>query len=555
MMNSAVARILTADGQAVGAGVLFETNRILTCAHVISHALRISVDSEPNATVQLDFPLSSSRRCYQGRVISWHSEEGHDLAVLQLHGDLQDEIMPVRLIADESKNLWGHTFRTYGFPRRFELGVWSAGKVLGPTGTNDWLQIEAGQEIGYRIVPGFSGSPVWDESLGGVVGLVAATDVQSRAAFVITTAAIASIIPEISFVKPSLLPPKPSRRLKVFLCHASDDKPAVRDLYRRLRNDGTEPWLDEQDLLPGQRWQLEIPKAVRSSDAVLVLLSSNSVTKSGYVQKEIKTALDAADEQPDDRLFLIPVRLEDCEIPDRLTPFQWVNLFDDAGYDRLLRSLRRLADSIGIKIQEGPHRAVVPSEQLPPLVSILFLAADPTDTSRLRLGEELREIQEKLQLSKGRDRLELSARMSVKPADISQSLLDVEPQIVHFSGHGTRTGELCFEDSQGNSHLISGEALRALFSQFTDQVRCVILNACYSESQAQQIAKHVQYVIGTTHAIGDQAAIAFSVGFYQALGAGRSVEDAYQLGCAQIQLQGMSEHLTPILLKDGRLRV
>src|SRR6185503_12536496 len=179
--------------------------------------------------------------------------------------------------------------------------------------------------------------------------------------------------------------------------------------------------------------------------------------------------------------------------------------------------------------------------------SILFLAADPTDATRLRLGEELREIQEKLQLSKQRDRFKLEQRMSVRPADISQALLDVQPQIVHFSGHGMASGELCFEDSSGRLLPIRPDALAALFEQFSSQVNCVILNACFSEIQAEAIRTHIDYVIGMNKAVGDRAAIAFAIGFYQALGAGRSIEEAYKLGCVQIQLHGIEEHLTPVL--------
>jgi hypothetical protein len=186
------------------------------------------------------------------------------------------------------------------------------------------------------------------------------------------------------------------------------------------------------------------------------------------------------------------------------------------------------------------------------IVSILFLAADPTDLSRLRLGEEFREIQEKLKLAKLRDlfRLELP-QLSVRPSDITQALLDTQPQIVHFSGHGTSTGELCFEDLEGETHPIEPDALAALFEQFSGQVDCVILNACYSEIQAKAIAKHIKYVIGMNQAIGDKAAIDFAIGFYQALGGGRSIEDAYKLGRVQIQLQNIPEHLTPVLIKEG----
>lgn len=553
MINNAIVRIFDTNRRVVGAGFLVADKYILTCAHVVSQALRKYDLDEPSDSVYLDFPLVVPQTIQKARVVMWKPEENKDLAGLELLEPAPDNIQPVRLIVEDSNNLWGHSFRTYGFPKGYEFGVWSSGVLLGPTATNDWLQIESGQEIGYRIQPGFSGSPVWDESLGGVVGVIAASDVQSRAAFIITTSLISSAWP----ILPSSAPDRPvfkrdGQKLKIFLCHASDDKPSVRKLYRRLQSDGVDPWLDEENLLPGQKWQLEIPKAVRSSDAVLVCLSQNSVTKSGYVQKEIKFALDAADERPEDKIFLIPIRLEECEVPERLVPFQWVNLFGEDGYERLLRSLRQLANSIGIQVRT-PTPAEISSRQLSSITSILFLAADPADTTRLRLGEELREIQEKLQLAKLRDRFELNARTSVRPADISQALLDINPQVVHFSGHGTRGGELSFEDNQGNAHLVSSVALSTLFDQFSNQIRCVILNACYSESQAQAIAKHIEYVVGTNQAIGDRAAIAFSVGFYQALGAGRSIEDAYKLGCVQIRLQNIPEHLTPILIKKGRL--
>lgn len=183
------------------------------------------------------------------------------------------------------------------------------------------------------------------------------------------------------------------------------------------------------------------------------------------------------------------------------------------------------------------------------MLSILFLAADPTDASRLRLGEEAREIQEKLRLAIHRN-FEFHQSTSVRPADISQALLDTHPQIVHFSGHGTRDGSICIEDGLGQMHPIQPDALAALFEQFKTQVVCVVLNACYSELQARVIAKQIRYVIGMNQAIGDQAAIAFSIGFYQAIAAGRSIEDAYQLGCVQIRLHNIPEHLTPVLINE-----
>ncbi len=132
---------------------------------------------------------------------------------------------------------------------------------------------------------------------------------------------------------------KQAQSLRVFLCHTSSDKPRVRELYRQLKSDGISPWLDEEDLLPGFDWQIEIPKAVQNSDIVIVCLSKDSVTKTGYVQKEIKYALDVADGQPEGTIFIIPLKLEECEVPIRLSRWQWVSLFSSSGYQRLLRSL------------------------------------------------------------------------------------------------------------------------------------------------------------------------------------------------------------------------
>jgi hypothetical protein len=132
--------------------------------------------------------------------------------------------------------------------------------------------------------------------------------------------------------------PKP---LRVFLCHASGDKPVVRDLYRKLSQSGYTPWLDDEDRLPGQEWEREIPKAVSASDVVLVCLSYASASKQGFVQKEIRLALDASDRQLEGTIFVIPVRLEPCEVPERLSRWHWVNLFEESGYGKLVRSLEQ----------------------------------------------------------------------------------------------------------------------------------------------------------------------------------------------------------------------
>ncbi|KAM3103008.1 TIR domain-containing protein [Phormidesmis sp. 146-12] len=189
-----------------------------------------------------------------------------------------------------------------------------------------------------------------------------------------------------------------------------------------------------------------------------------------------------------------------------------------------------------------------------PVKRILVLAANPKGTSRLRLDAEVRDIEAGLRRSKNRDQFVLTQQWAVRPRDIQRAMLDVDPQIVHFSGHGSGDEGLVFEDEVGLPKLIEGQALARLFDLFSDKVECVVLNGCYSEVQAQSIAQYIKSVIGMTQAIGDEAAIEFSVGFYDALGAGRSVDFAYELGCSAIAMAGMQENLTPVLIQkaDGK---
>jgi uncharacterized protein YjbI with pentapeptide repeats len=189
-------------------------------------------------------------------------------------------------------------------------------------------------------------------------------------------------------------------------------------------------------------------------------------------------------------------------------------------------------------------------QQKPGLVkTILILAANPKNTSRLRLDEEVREIDAGLQRAKKRELFDLKQRWAVRVQEVYQSLLDLKPQIVHFGGHGAGDEGLQLEDETGKMRLVSTEALARLFELFASDVECIVLNACYSEVQASAIAQHIPYVIGMNKAIGDKAAIKFATGFYSALGAGESVEFAYKLGCNVIQLDGIPENLTPVLKK------
>lgn len=140
------------------------------------------------------------------------------------------------------------------------------------------------------------------------------------------------------------------RPLKVFLCHAHADRNPVRALYTRLTDDGVDAWLDKEKLLPGQDWELEIKKAVRAADVVVVCLSKQ-FNQAGFRQKEVRLALDTAMEKPEGEIFIIPARLEECDNLESLRKWHWVDLFEENGYEMLLRALRARADRIGARLR------------------------------------------------------------------------------------------------------------------------------------------------------------------------------------------------------------
>jgi hypothetical protein len=179
---------------------------------------------------------------------------------------------------------------------------------------------------------------------------------------------------------------------------------------------------------------------------------------------------------------------------------------------------------------------------------ILVLAANPVDTPRMRFDREIRDIEEGLRRSRQRDRFDLEPRLAVRYKDLRRALLDIEPQIVHFSGHGGTDG-LKLEGPDGKAATVPPAALSDLFRLCAGHVECVILNACYTAVQADAISEHIENVVGMLDKIPDKAALEFSVGFYDALGAGETVERAFQFGCNAIQFafRDFPAHYIPIL--------
>lgn len=183
---------------------------------------------------------------------------------------------------------------------------------------------------------------------------------------------------------------------------------------------------------------------------------------------------------------------------------------------------------------------------LPEKIRVLVFAANPADQQQLRLDKEVRDIGEKIRLAEYRDAVELSSRWAVRTSDLFQALNEITPSIVHFSGHGSEES-LIFEDYAGNTKLVSKEAITSFIALGADHVRVVFFNACFSETQAEAAAQHVDVAIGMNAPIGDDAARVFAAQFYSAIGFGYSVQRAFDQALTQLTLEGITEEKTPQL--------
>ena len=182
---------------------------------------------------------------------------------------------------------------------------------------------------------------------------------------------------------------------------------------------------------------------------------------------------------------------------------------------------------------------------------ILILTANPTDTSRLRLDEEVREIENAHRQATFREEIEFISKWAVRIDDLQRHLHYYKPNIVHFCGHGAGDDGLLLENQYTQKQFVSSESLGDLFKLFKENVECVVMNACYSEVQAEAIHEHINCVIGMNYKIGDKAAIKFATGFYDALTNGRNYQDSFEFGKNALDLENIPESGIPqIKIKD-----
>jgi len=226
---------------------------------------------------------------------------------------------------------------------------------------------------------------------------------------------------------------------------------------------------------------------------------------------------------------------------------KWNSLVPE--YDGLVTETEQLRKSLDDALAENrTMQQKLRAEMTEPEVRrILFLGASPLDEVRLRLDKEIREIEDALRITALRDSFDLKQKWAVTAEVLQRSMLEEDPKIVHFSGHGDTAG-IAVEDTLGNARMIGSEVVGRLFEAFSGKIECVLMNSCYSESQAREISRHVPYVIGMKKSVSDDLAIAFSVGFYTALGAGWDIKFAFKMGVLRIELEGIDGSDVPLLL-------
>jgi hypothetical protein len=230
--------------------------------------------------------------------------------------------------------------------------------------------------------------------------------------------------------------------------------------------------------------------------------------------------------------------------------------------DKLAKKLQkentRQLDDINCALQNQQHEQKHLSSEIeklksvPEKITVLFFATNPIDTDRLRLDEEARSIQEMIRKSEHRDSIVFESRWAVRPMDILQAINELNPDVIHFSGHGADSSDLVLENVVGSAKLVTKEAITQIIMTSSDKIHLIFFNACFSNEQAQVVTEYVDAAIGMTTSISDAGACAFAAQFYSSLGFGLSIQKAFEQANAALMLESFGEQDTPQLyVREG----
>jgi TIR domain/Trypsin-like peptidase domain/Effector-associated domain 9 len=388
--KAAIARIYHSNRAIVGAGFLVSDRYLLTCAHVVTAALGIPTETVemPTTALELDFPLIASGQKVKAKVVFWQSvnpsQAGEDIAGLELEEALTAG-QPVRLV--ESEELWNHPFQIFGFPSKRDEGIWASG-VIRDRLANGWVQIEDIKAQGQAVQPGFSGAPIWDEELQGVVGMAVVADKkrdETKTAFMIPSTVLAAAWSELGLLiqpsdavkegrggeslgggVPTREQGNEERERKIvkdfFVSYNRADKQWAEWIAWTLEEAGYSVVIQAWDFRPGGNFVLDMQRAAAESQQTIAVLSE-SYLKSSFTQPEWAAAF-AQDPQSLERK-LIPVRVKDCKPEGMLPQIVYIDLVGVSEADAKQALLDGLRDRM--KPLEKPIFPEMGSPQAPPI--------------------------------------------------------------------------------------------------------------------------------------------------------------------------------------------
>jgi len=284
----------------------------------------------------------------------------------------------------------------------------------------------------------------------------------------------------------------------------------------------------------------------RITNAGAAEVSDLEIRLSGQVTTDERTAHSTLEQLPPGRSVDVPfyvlARHAGANVPVYL---------DFAYHHQSRRLVRQTTQSVRV-VRDRTIRPAAASAGGRHPVKVLILGANPPDTEPLGIDSEIREIQNVIRAGADRDNIEVGIRLAVRPEDISQALLDEEPRLVHFAGHGGgQHGSFAAESEYGLAHIIPVDGLVGLFGTFGRDVECVLFNACDTELLARELSAVILYAIGMRHRVHDKSAIRFSRGFYRALAAGKSIDDAFRLGVIELNMTSSgSDGSAPVLFRQ-----
>jgi len=344
------------------------------------------------------------------------------------------------------------------------------------------------------------------------------------------------------------------RNLKAFLLYDHADIFAARKLYKDLTKDGIDIWFDEESLVPGHDKRIESEKALSNSDAIIICLSPTSVSKEGFTQKIFKYARDIALEIPDGEIFLIPVIFEKCIIPHNLQGLQYVNLFAENGYSKLVQSLSLRSQRLNLRLES---ENAIPTEKLTgssidPMINILLIgSADDVALIKSQIEQDIQYIKEdKNWISRSNNVLVHS--LSSNQIKDFRNIFDLKPTIIHFSGCSIKN-ELHYENENGEMQIFPFARFAESLQRYQRTIKCIFINADNSSQKAHSISKHVDYAIGIQEKIDPKASIQLASTFHKAIIRGKSYEDAFlfaKMNLPEATIKKM-EFLLPVMYKNG----